>query len=270
MASRGCGTRVAGGVYLATGLSKHGSPVEAFLLDPPIQITPERENALGLSDIGVTLVKRPRTEIMDVWDIVGQTNYPNVADMIEEIKHLGISRRVGTHIDFKAISPESKLIMLHRRAWVENFQDYYAQIEAENRDMAAAGRPEMVTHLRCPWAMLAMAGVKQRKPILPHSEDSEKNSGEMCVGLYYEDIQGGELLYDPDVPPRTVTRSIGDTIYQARKRADEIKPEYGLAIFGSFPIQRIDVIRDRSEAQRHITGWAYAKESSLPVRLEDE
>jgi len=30
--TRGCGSRVKGGIYLCTGLSEHGSPLEAFLL----------------------------------------------------------------------------------------------------------------------------------------------------------------------------------------------------------------------------------------------
>ena len=37
---RGCGTRVHGGVYACTPLSKYGQPVEYFLIDPTVPVNP--------------------------------------------------------------------------------------------------------------------------------------------------------------------------------------------------------------------------------------
>jgi hypothetical protein len=54
-ARRGCGIRQPGGAYLAVPLGPGGTPIEHFLIDPPILINPD---SLGLSAVGVTIIDR--------------------------------------------------------------------------------------------------------------------------------------------------------------------------------------------------------------------
>lgn len=266
MVSRGCGTRQAGGVYLSSPLSPNGMPISWFLLDPPVVVDKTMEESLGISEIGVKLIKRPNAEVWDVWDIVGQNNYPNVADMVMEIAKLGLSRRIAVGEAFELLSSESRIILLHRRAHIENFHDYYGTIFMESDEMARDDRPEMDKELSCPRRILEALGLRTG----PHHEaDPGGNSHEMCAGLWWEDVTNGERLYDPDLRKRSVRRVLGDTTYIAREKPEEVEPEYELAIFAKMPIRQIEVIRDLI-GHKHVGAVSQAARSSLPVSVEDE
>jgi hypothetical protein len=269
LANRGCGTRKAGGIYLTTPLGPNGMPVDYFLVDPPLRIDPEFERSRGLANIGVKLLERPTREgepsgIWDVWDVVGQDNYPNVADMIQEIRGMGVSRRIAANEAFANLSGQSKLLLLHRRAWIENYHDYYGALSIENQDLRAQGKEGMASDLGCPRTAIAdLTGLE------PHSCEGGGNSAEMCLGVVFDDVRDGEDLFDPGLKPRTVRRTIGDTTYLGRHRPDGVTPEYGLAVFGRFPIARIDVIRDLASGTHH-DRFAKATAAQLPVFVEDE
>ncbi len=87
--SRGCGDREPGGVYIESGLSSRGRPLEEFLVDPPLQI-PE----------GLDLVNKPQTwqrmlpsgepvldeDELPIYDLliwVGAEFYPYCPDYLE-------------------------------------------------------------------------------------------------------------------------------------------------------------------------------------------
>jgi len=227
---------------------------------------------LMLSDVGVKLIERPTPDgdpsgIWDVWDIVGQENYPNVADMIQEIKKLGVSRRIAANEEFAKLSSQSKLILLHRRAFIANYTDYYGALFVENQDLIVNNQELMASDLACPHAVLAYTiGFTGQV----HSCDPDiAPTEEMCLGTVYDDVVEGESLYDPGLKPRTVQRTIGDTVYLARHKPDGVVPTYELAIFGRFPIAKIDVIRDLSQGT-HEKRMLDAAKSSLPISLEDE
>src|SRR5258708_5386340 len=111
MPARGCGeSRTRGAVYIECPLSGDGRPVEHFLADRPYVVDPEE---FGLSAIGIKIMKRPGAEtIYDVWDIVGQEYYPNVSDFVEEVKCLGLSRKIATTSRFDLLTRESKIVLL--------------------------------------------------------------------------------------------------------------------------------------------------------------
>jgi hypothetical protein len=69
---RRCGTREPGGAYMALPLGPGGSPVEAFLVDPPIVVD---AGALGLSAVGVTMIDRGG--VTHVLDVVGRRALPD-------------------------------------------------------------------------------------------------------------------------------------------------------------------------------------------------
>src|SRR5579859_2113521 len=130
---RGCGRRQAGGCYLEVGVGPGGLPVEAFLIDPVLGVGVDLQRAIGIAgprgtmSLGVHLVPRGDTPgVFDVWDVVGEGYYPNVADFLEEARRYGVSRRVSRTLDFSKISPYSRLVILHAKAAVINWQQMYA------------------------------------------------------------------------------------------------------------------------------------------------
>jgi hypothetical protein len=104
---RGCGTREEGGVYLESGLSEDGVPIEAFLADPPVPYEVD-------STLGQSLVERDGTYHIIDW--VGQDGYEYAADIVEEVRQYGLSRRVSKHFEFSKLTPESRIILVHARA----------------------------------------------------------------------------------------------------------------------------------------------------------
>lgn len=222
--TRMCGQRVCGAAYLVCHLSDHGMPVEYFLVDPPLVV--DRED-LGISPVGVKLVEK--NGVWHVLDWVGSSFYPNVADFVEELKQFGLSRRVPKTISFSKLTKDSKIILLHERASIRNHKDYNIH-----------GRS-------CP------------KSIPGHDEYRE-----MCVKVWWNDIEGGEELPDGKVVIKMPSFS-----YQGYARPTPVVPEYELAIFCALPIQGIEVIDD-PEYGTHDDAMQRASVSEITVNLVEE
>ncbi len=106
---RMCGAgRTAGGVYLECGLSAGGRPIEEFLIDPPVPVNPDD---LGLSHIGVMITNEGH-----VIDWIGESHYPYPADFVEEVRRMGVSRKVSQTTDFSKLAPGAMLIFAHAKA----------------------------------------------------------------------------------------------------------------------------------------------------------
>lgn len=123
---RGCSTRKAGGVYLESGLTPFGCPIEELLFDPaiaekdggsPAWFKPHRSPILFEKDGGWHVL---------IW--VGAEFYPNVWDFIEEVRVAGASRRVPENMDFSKLSDRSRMFFVHATAWTraaaENDKSY--------------------------------------------------------------------------------------------------------------------------------------------------
>lgn len=121
-ARRGCGARQPGGAYLAVPLGPGGRPVEDFLIDPPVVLEPEQRQALGLAALGVTLLERDG--VTHVLDVVGREHYPRVVDFVDEVRRLGVSRRISRTADFSRLGPDSRLVLLHEHADVANALEF--------------------------------------------------------------------------------------------------------------------------------------------------
>jgi hypothetical protein len=250
---RGCGRRQKAGVYLSVPLSTSGVPLDRFLLCPP---RPVDREALRLEPIGVQLVEIGG--VTHVFDIVGQSHYPNVADMIAELRRYGASRRIASTADFGRLTRDSRLVLLHERAIIRNAE----RLRQILRDEELERRPEAIG-----WAPLRHCPAKRLDHMAFPIDDPQSEA--MCQSLYWEDVEGGEAVLDPAVPWRTVDRTVGSTSYRARRRPDEFEPVYELAIFAMLPIHHISVIRD-PEGGRHITNADRARAANLPVEIEDE
>lgn len=237
---RGCGTRTVGSVYCELGMGPGGMPLENFLICPPQVIDPE---ALGLSSIGTKII--PYGDRYHIWDMIGKRDYPNVADYLEEVRRFGVSRKLNPSMDFSLLGEDSRILVIHARAHIENFHEY-----AWAWDTAAP-------YNRCP---------------RQNEEHDLPEPPMMCAGVYWQDVEGGtEITPDPNDPPqlkRQVLRRMPSFVYAASRRPDGVVPQYKPAIFASFPISRLVVIND-PEGGTHKANLDKAGKSSLPVELED-
>lgn len=240
---RGCGTREKGGIYLEVKVARFsGRPIEEFLGCPPTRVDPA---AMGIALRGITVRREPDGS-SHAYDWVGDSNYENVTDFIEEARRHGVSRRVQSGLDFSLLTPETRHVLIHPRAYIENAAAYHEALQAERREYASAIAPV------CPRSV-------------PH--DPADGWDGMCSALWWEDIDGGEIVYDPMTPPRSVDRRIGGTVYRARRRPDFLKPVYTPAIFMVLRATRLTVIRDPDGGHEERVERASA--SSLPVIVED-
>lgn len=241
---RGCGRRVQAGAYLEVPTSPRGRDISDFLVDPP---RPADAEALGLSSIGVRLIPdvrgrevAPGIPLRHVYDVVGLDGYPNVADFVEEARRHGVSRRISSRADFSGLGPGSRLLLFHRRAYDES----WPRLAWSD---SIGGRP-----WTCP------------RKLTPHRGPAPIES--MCAGLWWHDVQGGDWLVADG--RRSYVRRIGDVEYEAGPRPLDVGPRYKLALFASFPIAKVAVIRadDGShEAAEHAT-----RRSSIPVVVEED
>lgn len=231
MAARGCGaSRTAGGIYIEVPLSPYGKPIEDFLVDPPVRID---KVTFGLSPVGVKPI--PRDGVYHVFDWVGSEYYPNVADFIEEVKRLGLSRRIPKTFNFSLLSMESRIILLHSKGWDNNHELY-------------------ITDAKCPKC---------------NKEHDHPRIRPMCVKLYWENIDGGTPTAQ-NIGERFVIRSMPAFQYLGRSKPDYIEePSYELAVFLSLPIYNIVVVKD-NDCGKHEEAMDLLSGCKVPVNLVDE
>ncbi len=117
---RGCGNRKKGGLYLVVPVSEDGTPIEEFLIDQPIPY-------LGEPFRAPQLVYNETLGAYDVLMWVGKRFYPYVPDFIEEVRMLGISKRIPRTFPINKLTPnKSRLFIIHPRA-IPLFRNVIAQ-----------------------------------------------------------------------------------------------------------------------------------------------
>jgi hypothetical protein len=208
---RGCGLRIAGALYweLEIGSNGNGVPVANFLLDPPIPINMQ---ALGMTEVGVKLIER--AGVWHVLDWIGEAHYPNVADFIEEAQTLGVSRRMPIAAPLQRLTADSRLLCVHRRAYIGAWQAYRPQSRFERH--------------RCVHGHI------------PHQRGTEGP----CLWTVYQDLsQAG--VEPGGVFTRRLPCGAQVTGYQ---RPSGVDPQYQSAIFASFPLTRLALVADRVSA----------------------
>lgn len=230
---RGCGTRVKGGIYWECSFSEDGgAPLEDFLMDPPIRV-PENINipAIGMTPV----VQNGVTHLID-W--IGAVHYPNVADFLEEVRYFGVSRRMPSNLPFDRLTKDSRLLLVHGKGWIDNFQEY----DVED------------SPFECPTGKHAPGDLV-----------------EMCVGLWWHDLLNGQELgpiYRShfDDSQRVVEVKLPSLSYVGRRRPDGVTPEYSPAFIASFPCSRIVVV-DGDKAEDKLKT---IEVSSLPVAIVED
>jgi hypothetical protein len=263
---RGCGDREPGGVYAECGLSPHGSPLEEFLLDPPLPI-PDGLDLINKPQLwqrtfpsGEPVYDVEEHPIYDILMWVGAEFYPYCPDFIEEVRRYGASRRLNPNLDLSLLSQASRMILVHPRA----------------RNLAWQTQiPPAACHKDMPGHAVALTSIAEQISA-DEREDDETISPQVPLLVEQEYVHGpqvGPCLYKlwelmpqeaaqtfiaertPDGdegedgaehqrhPARPLClRAIGSTVYQYRptgESADELVP----GIFAALPITGVALIR---------------------------
>lgn len=229
---RGCGkSRKQGGVYCEVGVMGGGRNIENFLIDPPIRVPSD----LHLAALGVQLVQRGET--WHILDKVGREFYPNVADFIEEASRLGLSRRLSSALDFSKLTTESRIILAHDRAYVENWEEWKRPNSEDGGWTCPKALPQHAPH-RCE---------------------------ECCAGVWWQDVERGEPIGVSSVDLE-VRRHMPAFSYEARQRPPRIYPKYSTAFFASFRLSRLAVVAGND----HEENLARAQKAHLRCDLVKE
>jgi hypothetical protein len=256
--ARECGSRKEGGTYATCPLSRHGKPLEHFVICQPVPIVADDYN---LANVGVKLVdieepclvcngaapKRKSVKarylevceacqgsgtetVTHVFDIVGQEYYPNVADFLEESRRMGVSRRLELEDarQYARLSDRSKLMLLHHRAVINN----------GGERLVKTGQTELIRLYRasCPKGLHELAGQTKKGAWLPTGQSTLKPG---CSALYWHMIEKGEELGEGG---GFVERKLVSGSYRGYALPDGYTPEYGLGIFAVFPLVKIQVV----------------------------
>lgn len=244
MSVRGCGTRKRGGIYSTCPLAAGGRPVEDFLIDPPLEL----EGPLAPQGVG-TIVREGVTHIVD-W--VGSTHYPNVADFVEEVRRMGMSRRIPSTFDFSKLTRDSCHILVHARTIVAHPEMYRPALIHEPGHVF-----DGPMHL-CP------------KFIVDHQRGYGKpeTPPEMCAGIWWEDLDPCEYLGDGQ--DRKAKRRIPSGVYEGLGSPVEPRMrEYFPGLFLMMPIVTLQIVRDAISGRHEEAAWG-AGRAGIPTELVDE
>ena len=257
---RGCGSRKSGAIYAEVGVGPNGMPVEHFLVDPPIKID---KAEYGLSDVGVKLVEREG--VYHIFDIIGEAFY-QVADYVEETRRFGASRRLPSTLDFSKLTADSRLILLHKRAWTDKFEEY------AKGWVSVGPYPD---YKPCPknWDGHKYLFGEMREGLGDNLKEYD-----CCLGFVWQDVEGGMPIPVSSDPKDTinarwfargVVRKMPSFQYEAAKPpAVLVNPEdrgYHLAIFMSLPITRLAVVAGEKARE----SLAKAQAAKLSVEMVD-
>lgn len=256
--SRGCGKkRVAGGTYIEVELSDQGLPIECFLVDEPLPLWAIESGGVTKyfvnSDNGPVEIKARGVNLVQikgvthVFDWVGKQFYPYVWDFIEEARRYGVSRRCEMP-DYSMITGDSRLILVHPGAWIENAETYRSAILSEDRT----------------WFCPKMAIPPKS---LTGSVHEIEDSSHHCLGYGYHDFE--ELDVEMSAGG-VLTRTLASgSRYLVERRPDCVRPHYKPAIFARFHIPKIVVVADAKD-QSHNQKLDRLAGAGVPVELTEE
>jgi hypothetical protein len=220
--TRRCGNRVEGGIYLEVPLSAYGEPIESFICDTAIIVTDDLE----IPERGVVLRTGANGQQM-LLDYIGENNYPNVLDFIEEVRVQGLSRRIPANFDFSQLNGEVMYCAVHKRGYVHN-EPWYRQFAQANplRDETRG------ISFETPW------------PCPRHKHTIDGTHEQPCSAVWWHDVKPGHGVSTDKTRVVMVDQPSGPP-YVAMERPKEIVPIYDQAIVLILPVQKLAVIRGR-------------------------
>lgn len=221
--TRGCGTRVGGGLYLECGTGHGGRPLEAFLSDPPIPMTCDTK-------VGVELIERGG--VVHALDWVGEQHYPFPSDFLEEGRHYGFSRRIPRILNLSRLSADSRLLVVHARGLVVNHEalrPFMSEHYHSAYDEQGKRKPAFKHH----------CGHLERTGGLEHYQPDSLKHG--CTRDLWAAPPASRV--EDGAPPRYV-REFASVSYEVAPLApDAPAPEYVSALVASLPITNVSVVK---------------------------
>ena len=258
MVVRACGSRQAGGAYLVTGTAKQGLPLENFLVDPPTPVDLEK---LGISAIGIHLLEI--NGITHVIDVVGEEHYELPTDFAEEVRRFGLSRRIPRNAEFSRLVPGARILLVHRRAFIDNASEYYF-VRRPDEWWCPKQNPE---HLDPLYSGMCWSALYEDATGTP-AQHPDAPGGVLTAGGVRSDLIGAGMHRRRE-EERAVVRTLPSFSYRALRRPAGVVPQYRYAIFMAMPINRVEIVRDR-ESSTHEETMHKASASQLPVELVEE
>lgn len=243
--SRRCGSRIAGGVYVEVPLSATGLPLEDFLCDPARLIPDELE----LSTRGMIL-RTAEDGSQILYDWIGANNYPNVLDFVEEVRAMGLSRRIQSNFDFSQLNGKTKYCAVHPRGYVAN-ETWYRQFNQEHPILGKDG-VERTAPWPCP------RGIHS----IDHIEDFP------CSAVWWNDITPGHGRAT-DIDRIVMVDQPSGKPYVAMQRPNGIVPIYEAAIVMVLPLRKLTVIRGEDGEHEKPLQAASKVGKGVQVKLED-
>jgi len=265
---RGCGARVEGGLYLTAASSPFGCSVECFLYDPPIPWK-------GPKVLRAPLLHRDKRGIYHVVMSVGKKFYPSPVDFIEEVRRLGLSKRVPADFDFTKLTPGlSKIILVHPRA-IPLFE-FKAEYDCpRKRCWCGLGRiPASMAHPhrdgdpRCIGALWPLRAIIENPPqyrLLPAGFEAPTPPDYIGVAkeLFDED---GSLKVD-EVFVETPWGGYRVRVPEKPRKPGEYS--WGAGIFAAFPLGRVEYVSRKGRLPESIAErakrWASEKGGEVVV-----
>jgi hypothetical protein len=267
---------------LEVATSPFGMPLEHFLIDPPSSIVPQQ---LGLTPVGVRGVV-DTDGIYQVLDWVGSDSYPKVSDFIDEAKVSGVSRRCeGPGVDYSMITPESRLLLVHSRAAITNWQ---AMLHAIGQELGNGAWRCQKHGCRCGiCASVAERHVKQLETCtqlpfkLGETIETDRETARLlvdptgCLSIAWHDFEPKDLdLPSDNGPLRAGLRKRPGSTYPAKLRpwleGKPFVPTYSVGIFARLPIGGIAVVQDPVDRARQDAQYRKASAAHVPVSLVKE
>lgn len=205
---RGCGKPTMGGTYLTVGTGPNGIPISDFLVDPTIKIPPDFIKAMGFTE-KTRMVENK--EVIDFYDHIGTSGYPNAMDWYNEVALLGYHQKIDPSILKRMDRRHSIVFHSHSRAWSDP-RPFYADPTGE----------------KCTF---------KRSNLHNNLEMLETVGEEFCVRFLREMIIAGDKIENQD---RKVNRKMPWGSYQGWKSPEGIGEVFP-AIFFFMPAHMFDV-----------------------------
>jgi hypothetical protein len=190
---RGCGYRKAGAIYTVSGVQptpeqEQSMPdpldLDSMLLCPPWRPWVDSPAEIGISAQGLRLIERvengERKGVWDIWDWVGENNYPYFPYFWEEGCLYGFSRLAPITTPFKLLSLDSLHFFIHSKAIINEPAPLYetrldlkecpTHIEFHQKPDLAHGVYDHCTALL--WESVGICKPGQRKTgiFIPHGQ----------------------------------------------------------------------------------------------------
>lgn len=229
------------GIYALCADVGSNQPIEPYVLDLPQRFPTYVRDAIGLKPGTQRLLMDTYDQsVVHVLDWLPTTQYQRVVYWLEEVRALGIRRRLDIPPDeVRLLGLRSRLVSLHSHGWIENGRQYLiARGPLRTRlQSGEEAHPDVGGLWWCP---------KGNPEHCDPDVIRERGLPIFCASIWWDDLgaQDGEPFAGRVSPETSMNPLMTDKVvvrrewgeFFARRRPTGITPSYGLAAIASWPI----------------------------------